>query len=254
MRESESLERVAGKNEVCVKKILWWIRELLFPRRCPVCDKPVRPAGHLICDTCKGKLKYISEIHCMKCGKPLAAETEEYCSDCKKKKHKFIQGKSVYEYKSAAGMIYRFKYGKRQEYAEFLGREMVVRFEEDIRRWKAQALIPVPIHKSRKRRRGYNQAELLAVEISKRTGIPVKKNLLVRCKKTVPLKMLKDAERQNNLKKAFKIGKNDVKLSTIIIIDDIYTTGSTVNEMADVLNKVGIDKIYVLTLAIGSVN
>ena len=237
-----------------MKKILWWMRELFFPRRCPVCDKPVRPAGCLICAACKHKLKYVSEIHCLKCGKPLVDETEEYCRDCRKKKHKFVQGKSLYEYKSAAGTIYRFKYAKRREYAEFLGKEMAEHFSEDMKRWKAEALIPVPIHKSRKRQRGYNQAELLAVEISRRTGIPVKKNLLVRSKKTVPQKMLKDAERQNNLKKAFKIGQNDVKLSTIIIIDDIYTTGSTVNEMADILNRVGIDKVYVLTLAIGSVN
>ena len=234
-----------------MKKILWWIRELLFPRRCPICDKPVRPAGELICAACKTKLKYVSEIHCMKCGKPLQEATKEYCEDCSKKKHKYIQGKSLYEYKSAAGMIYRFKYGKRREYAEFLGKEMAEHFSSDLKKWGAEMLIPVPIHKIRKKQRGYNQAELLAAELSRQTGIPMKNNLVVRCKKTVPQKMLKDEERQNNLKKAFKIGQNDVKLSTIIIIDDIYTTGSTVNEMADVLRKAGIDKIYVLTLAIG---
>ena len=236
-----------------VKKLIWWIRELLFPRRCPVCDRPVKPAGHLICDICKDKLKYVSEVHCMKCGKPLGKDTEEYCEDCRKKKHKYIQGKSLYEYKSAAGTIYRFKYGKRKEYAEFLGKEMSEHFGKNIRNWKADALVPVPIHKSRKRQRGYNQAELLAVELGKRLGIPVKSELIVRVRKTLPQKLLKESERQNNLKKAFKIGRNDVKLSTIIIIDDIYTTGSTVNEMADILNKMGIDKVYVLTLAIGSV-
>ena len=236
-----------------MKKLIWWIRELLFPRRCPVCDRPVKPAGHLICDICKDKLKYVSEVHCMKCGKPLGKDTEEYCEDRRKKKHKYIQGKSLYEYKSAAGTIYRFKYGKRKEYAEFLGKEMAEHFGKNIRNWKADALVPVPIHKSRKRQRGYNQAELLAVELGKRLGIPVKSELIVRVRKTLPQKLLKESERQNNLKKAFKIGQNDVKLSTIIIIDDIYTTGSTVNEMADILNKMGIDKVYVLTLAIGSV-
>ena len=191
-------------------------------------------------------------MYCMKCGKPLFKEMEEYCEDCKKKRHKFVQGKSLYEYKSAAAIIYRLKYGKRQEYAEFLGRDMAEHFVWDMKNWKAEALVPVPIHKTRKRQRGYNQAELLANEISRCTGIPVEKDLLVRCKKTIPQKLLRDAERQNNLKKAFKMGRNDVKLSTIIIIDDIYTTGSTVNEMADVLEKMGIDKIYVLTLAIGT--
>ncbi len=235
-----------------MKRVLWWIRELLFPRRCPVCDKPVRPAGHLICDKCRNKLKYVSKIQCMKCGKPLYKETEEYCEDCKKKHHEFVRGKSLYEYKTASGMIYRFKYGKRREYAEFLGWEMAKYFEDDIRKWKAEALIPVPIHKSRKQQRGYNQAELLAAELSRRTGIPMKSDLVVRLRKTIPQKLLKQSERQNNLKKAFKIGKNDVKLSTIIIIDDIYTTGSTVDEMTKLLKETGIEKVYVLTLAIGS--
>ena len=120
-----------------------------------------------------------------------------------------------------------------------------------IRGWQAQALIPVPIHKERRRKRGYNQAELLADRLGKRMGIPVRNDLIVRCKKTIPQKNLKGAERENNLKRAFKIRRNDVKLSTIIIIDDIYTTGSTVDEMAEMLGQLGIDKIYVLTLAIG---
>lgn len=193
----------------------------------------------------------VREAGCMKCGKPLEEETEEYCSDCRKKKHAYAQGKSLYEYHSAAEAIYRFKYGKRREYAAFFGREMTRHFGRLIDFWQAEALVPVPIHKARRRKRGYNQAELLAEEIGKRTGIPVIKDLVIRCRNTRPLKELKGAERENNLKRAFKIGRNDVKLSTIIIIDDIYTTGSTVDEMAKVLKEIGIDKVYVLTLAIG---
>lgn len=225
---------------------------MLFPRRCPVCDNAVRPAGKLICDSCREKLHYVSQVHCMKCGKPLLEEEEEYCIDCKKKKHSYVQGKSLYEYRSIADSIYRFKYGKRREYAEFFGEELAKHFAPVIKRWKVEAIIPVPVHTSRKRERGYNQAELLADELGKHLGIPVEKNLIVRCKKTIPQKELKGAERQNNLKKAFKIVGNDVKLSTIIIVDDIYTTGSTVDEMVEVLKGTGIDKVYVLTLAIGS--
>lgn len=232
-------------------KLIWWMRELLFPRRCPVCDKPVKPAGKLICGGCRAKLVHVREAGCMKCGKPLTEEYEEYCSDCRKKRHVYTQGKSLYEYHSAAKAIYRFKYGNRREYAEFFGKEMTERFGKLMDFWQAEALIPVPIHKARRRKRGYNQAELLAEEIGKRTGIPVIRDLVVRHKNTRPQKELKGAERENNLKRAFKIGRNDVKLSTIIIIDDIYTTGSTVDEMAQVLKEIGIDKVYVLTLAIG---
>lgn len=234
-----------------MKTIFWWIRELLFPRRCPVCDKPVKPAGKLICDSCRKKLRYVSRVHCMKCGKSLPDEETEYCRDCRKKSHSYRQGKSLYEYRSIADSIYRFKYGKRREYAEFFGREMAEHFADTIKQWHAQALVPVPIHASRKKERGYNQAELLAKELGRCLGIPVRDDLIVRCKKTIPQKELKGVERQNNLKKAFKIVRNDVKLSTIIIIDDIYTTGSTVDEMAEMLKRTGINTVYVLTLAIG---
>jgi len=235
-----------------LKKIVWWIRELLFPRRCPVCDRPVKPAGKKICDVCREKLRYVSGAYCMKCGKPLSGETAEYCMECRQKKHEFVQGMSLYEYESAAASIYRFKYAKRREYAEFFGEELSERFGEMIRKWNVDALIPVPIHKTRKRERGYNQAELLAQQLGRRTGLPVVSDLLVRCRKTTPQKELNALQRQNNLKKAFKISQNDVKLSTIIVIDDIYTTGSTVDEMTKILKQAGVGKVYVLTLAIGS--
>lgn len=178
---------------------------------------------------------------------------DEYCKDCGKRKHEFVQGKSLYEYSSAAASIYRFKYGKRREYADFYGEELAKRFGETIRRWGAEALVPVPVHEKRKRERGYNQAELLAVCLGKRLHIPVKQNLLVRSKETVPQKELNAAQRQNNLKRAFKIGKNDVKLSTIIVVDDIYTTGSTVDEIARTLKQAGVKQVYILTLAIGNI-
>lgn len=218
-----------------------------------MCDRPVKPAGKIICDSCRGKFKLVPEEHCMKCGKPIPGENEEYCRECRQKKHEFVQGLSLYEYGSVAASIYRFKYAKRKEYAEFYGQELSERFGEIIRRWNVDALVPVPIHKTRKRERGYNQAELLADQLNIRTGVPVKKNLLVRCRKTAPQKELNAFQRQNNLKKAFKISQNDVKLSTIIVIDDIYTTGSTVDEMARILKQAGVGKVYVLTLAIGSI-
>ena len=113
------------------------------------------------------------------------------------------------------------------------------------------ALVPVPIHFSRKRKRGYNQAELIARELSKHSGIPMNTQLIRRQGRTRPLKGLSYVERQNNLKRAFKIYKNDVKLNTIVIIDDIYTTGSTIDTITRVLHEAGIAKIYYMALTIG---
>ena len=113
------------------------------------------------------------------------------------------------------------------------------------------ALIPVPIHSSRMRSRGYNQAELVARELSRHSGIPVNTKLIQRVKRTKPLKSLSHSERQNNLKRAFKILQNDVKLNTIVIIDDIYTTGSTIDAMTGVLNDAGVKNVYYMALTIG---
>ena len=119
--------------------------------------------------------------------------------------------------------------------------------------WKVDALVPVPLHPARKRKRGYNQAELLALEIGKQLGLRVENNWLIRTKNTVPQKLLNGQERQNNLKKAFNIGRNDVKLyDRIILVDDIYTTGTTLDEIAALLKSHGVSEVYCVTLACGA--
>ncbi len=187
----------------------------------------------------------------MKCGKKLYQE-EEYCGDCRRREHRYIRGRALYEYDSVALSIYRLKYGKRQEYAEYFGEEMGRMLEEFIRQVKPDALIPIPLHKKRLQKRGYNQAALLAKQLGACSGVPVYDKLLLRVKNTMPLKRQNLEERQNNLKRAFKMAQNDVKLNTIIIIDDIYTTGSTIDEAAYALQAVGISQVYFITLACGS--
>lgn len=228
------------------------IKDLFFPRRCPVCDRPVKPAGALVCLKCAGRLRYVREPVCLKCGKPLAQPQQEYCYDCAHKKHEYDRGISLYQYGSIKGCVYRFKYGGRQEYAAFLGREMARHLGKQILAWKPDALVPVPLHSERERKRGYNQAELLARELGKYLEVPVLADWICRSRNTVPQKLLDGQERQNNLKKAFKIGRNDVKLKTIVIIDDIYTTGSTVDAIALVCRRYGVRKIYFAALSIGN--
>ena len=94
--------------------------DLLFPKRCPICDGIVGFRKGYVCPQCLGKIKPVNGPVCMKCGKPLSDE-EEYCLDCRKKKHLFCRGAAVFEYRSIAIAIYRFKYGGRQEYAFFSG-------------------------------------------------------------------------------------------------------------------------------------
>ena len=227
------------------------ILDILFPRRCVICDEITDQMGEAVCRKCRGRILYIKEPCCMKCGKQLRKGEQEYCEDCERNPHLYIQGKALYDYGSMADSIFRFKYAGRMEYADFYGKELYEKEAGWLSLIRPDALVPVPAHPSRKRKRGYNQAELVARHLSRLSGIPVKNSLICRTKRTQPLKNLSHAERQNNLKKAFKILRNDVKLSTILIIDDIYTTGSTIDSMSEVLQGAGIREVYFMTLTIG---
>ena len=116
---------------------------------------------------------------------------------------------------------------------------------------KPDALIPIPLHRARRISRGYNQAEILAKAMGECLGIRVETLLLKRRKNTVPQKKLNPEERQNNLKRAFIIARNDVKLERVVLVDDIYTTGITMNEAARVLKEAGVKEVYFVTLACG---
>ena len=227
------------------------VLDLLFPKRCVVCDEIAGQEGKAVCRRCRDKILYVQEPFCLKCGKQLQHEEQEYCEDCKKNRHLYIQGSALYDYGSMADSIFRFKYAGRMEYADFYGRELYERKAGWLSMVQPDALVPVPIHAARKRKRGYNQAELVARHLSSLCGVPVNNSLIYRPKQTAPLKDLSHSERQNNLKRAFKIRQNDVKLSTIVIIDDIYTTGSTVDAMSRTFREAGVGQIYFMALAIG---
>lgn len=225
--------------------------EILFPLRCTFCDTVLPLGEEKICRSCRGKIRYLKGALCYCCGKPVKEE-QEYCFDCGKRQHEFIQGAALFEYEFVRHSLYKFKYGGRKEYGVCYGDYMSRYFRNKLVQWKPQALIPVPLHKKRMRKRGYNQAEVLANDLSEYWQIPVIKDLVIRRKNTRPMKELDGVERQNNLKKAFLLGRNDVKLSTVIIIDDIYTTGNTIDAVASVCKEAGIKNIYFLTISIGS--
>ena len=120
--------------------------------------------------------------------------------------------------------------------------------------WRAQAFVPIPLHPSRRRKRGFNQAELLAKELSGRSGIPADAGLLMRVKKTRAQKELNDQERLTNLKDAFSVRKRKVPYQNIILVDDIYTTGSTMDAAAKVLKENGAKNIYFVCICVGNGN
>lgn len=228
--------------------------DLVFPRRCPVCDRPVHPFGALICTPCSGMLQRVQAPFCRRCGKQLLSAAENLCRDCRVLPHVFERGRTVFTYHSAAGGIFRFKYKGRQEYGTYYGRCMAQKLGEAAggESRMPDYLVPVPVSARRLRRRGYNQALILAQEISRQTGIPVLSDTLRRVTDTLPMKNMTPAERQNNLKKAFQAFGNDVELNSIMLIDDIYTTGATIDACAHALYRRGARRVCFITLAAGA--
>jgi len=231
------------------------MRELLlsifFPRRCPVCDEVVLD-GQKICPACVKKLIYIKEPACKKCGKKLEDERQEYCGDCVRKQHYFLQGKGVFSYQKEMKLsMYRFKYSNRREYALFYADAAAKQYGEWLSRHKIEAIVPIPMYPGKKRRRGYNQAEVFAKALSQRMGIVIENKMVRRVKNTSPLKELSEKQRKDNLKGAFQVDANIVKYSKILLVDDIYTTGATVDAVAEVLQKAGVKEVYFLSICIG---
>lgn len=193
----------------------------------------------------------IEEPRCKKCGKPIRQKEEEFCYDCEREDLCYEQGRSLWIHKMpVSSSIYAFKYKNRRVYGEVYGREMAKMFRKIIRLWEIDVIVPVPLHRKKQKKRGYNQAEILAKEIGFRVGIPVDTTLIKRKKNTVPQKEFTRKERKKNLKNAFEVtGKVEGK--RVLIIDDIYTTGSTIDSISILLKKAGAEKTYFLTISIG---
>lgn len=232
-----------------------FIWDVLFPRRCALCDGVLPVGERLRCQKCGNAVIYIGEDYCMKCGKPVR-EGEEFCADCAGRETSYESGRALFLYDSLMQKsISRFKYHGRCEYAQFYGEELYKRFGGWVRSVSPDALIPVPIHKKRYQKRGYNQAELVAKELGKRSGIPVISDYLERRKNTLPQKELSERERFSNLYDAFCVRSVTRELynnlNCVIIIDDIFTTGSTIEACSKTLRVQGIEKIFFLCISIG---
>lgn len=235
-----------------IKKIITNCVDMIFPPRCPICDDIIVPKGGDTCFNCTEALTPVGRVYCLKCGKPLKDSGKPYCNECTIKERKFDECRSAFVYDDAMRKsIYRFKYNKRREYAKFYAKEIVKHCGDKILEYNAQAIIPVPMYKRKERDRGYNQAFLVAKEISLLTGIPVFDKYILRNKSTKIMRNLGAAERENNLKKAFKIHGDVVKLNDVIVIDDIFTTGATLNAVATCLKAYGVKKVYGICLSTG---
>ena len=239
------------------------LADVLFPPICPVC-RDVIPMGKrasfyegkpeytsFVCEPCLKKFRFIEGNICEVCG--AEAETgKTLCHVCEKALRSFAGGRSVFDYNGAArAMMMSFKYNGKAEFADFLCHAAVKRHGDWIRSLKPDAIVPVPIHPEKLKERGYNQAELLAKGIASATGVPMR-DILMRRKETGASKELGQKSRVLNLKDAFALKGQIPAGKRFLLVDDILTTGVTLESCTALLLEEGkAEAVYVLSLCSG---
>ena len=234
-------------------KLLPILLECIYPARCPLCHDIIRPRGALLCSTCKKDMKVLKEPRCKKCSKAIDTFEAEYCFDCAHTKHYFTEGFAPFSYnrKMQQSMMY-FNFRGRKEYGNFYAEVLGHTVAGAIKRWQPEVLIPVPLYKKKQRNRGYNQAEVIGRVLSQRFSIPIQTDLIERIRSTEAQKELSSKERRKNLKNAFRAAPKVGEYNSVLLVDDIYTTGSTVDAIARELKKNGVDQVFFITVCIGS--
>ena len=237
------------------------IAKIIFPDniyciRCASIIDSTRP--YALCDDCIRNFHWTNKKTCDKCGK-LMEDDGIYilCKDCRHDSHYFKKGFTCLMYGLyEKELVLAFKYGKQGYMGEKLADMMMDRMEPEFENGlNVDIVIPVPIHKKKLRQRGFNQAELMARPLSKKWGLPLDCKTLIRTKSTPAMSNLTPLQRRENIAGAFvieKVKEGVVKDKSILLVDDVYTTGSTVDECSKVLLAAGAKDVYVITLAAGA--
>jgi ComF family protein len=230
-------------------KIVDTALSLVFPWRCPGCGELVS-YPEVVCRGCARHMRHIGFPFCKKCGAPFPVHwTVEICPECHTQKSALTQIRSLYYYENLVQkMILEVKYGRRARYLYYLSQELFSYIQTCFHP-HVDAIVPVPLHRRRAWERTFNQAELMAHYLSGLLDVPVWK-ALQKPKKTPPQSSLSGIARRANLKGAFSCKMKGPRRVSVLLIDDVITTGATLQECARVLRKsAGVKKIYAITVA-----
>lgn len=237
-----------------MNSILNTFTDSIFPRTCPVCGEIVVPAGRLICRSCLDSLSFVRAPVCEKCGKQVLTYSQHLCYDCTHMPKTYMVNRALLNYdETARKCMVGIKYKNCREHAELFGKMMAYRLKQYITDVAPDCLVPVPVHSSRYKARRYNQAELIAEVIGRELGIPVRTDILFRVKHTEAMKKLDPEERLKNLEEAFSVNTEVIsnKISKVMLVDDIYTTGATIEACSKILCSYGL-KTASICVCIGS--
>ncbi|OOF65671.1 phosphoribosyltransferase family protein [Rodentibacter sp. Ppn85] len=222
-----------------------------FQFNCVLCQSSLKQGQNGLCSTCQRQIQQY--IYCGGCGAPLQYFSR-YCGRCGNNEFAWDRMVIVGHYdESLSRLIHRFKYQKQFWLDRTLARLLLLSVYEARRNHGLtfpQAIIPVPLYHLRQWQRGYNQADLLAKTISRWLEIPCISHIVKRVKHTHTQRGLSAAIRRQNLKNAFKIDlSKPFPYQRVALVDDVITTGSTLNEIAKLLRGLGVQEIQVWGLA-----
>jgi ComF family protein len=237
-----------------------WLVDWLYPPRCRACGGRIHGRdAEYFCSICWERIQLVSHPLCDLCGRPFpdAAGADHACGACLSRPPRFVAARAwacypreELEEHPLRQVVYKFKYGRRISLGKPLGRLMARGCREFLDGCQADLIVPVPLHPKRLRWRGFNQALLLARQVSRAYKIPADPFVLRRDHATPPQTQLPEDERRRNVRGAFSLDPDrSVDGKTVLLVDDIYTSGATVNECSRVLKREGAKAVFVLTLA-----
>lgn len=228
----------------------------LFPPICPLCSKELLDKGEHICKSCQKEEIFIKGATCYSCGKPIKNYEKEYCSDCRQHPKNFERGMGLCIYqKPVTDSLAAIKYKNQRKFAQYYLEEIRKRKYKELQQLKVDVVIPVPIYRKKRRKRGFNQAEIFAKGIAQMLDVPMYTKIVERIHDTKPQKQLNPGERKKNLKKAFCGNYKEYQKAgmpkRVLLVDDIYTTGSTAQTVTAALKQMGVREVYVFCIAVG---
>ena len=255
--ESEvSRSQSAGAAAAAGRHVLRALLDFALPPRCPACGLIVAEP-HAFCLACWQSLSWLGEPCCARCGLPFeygSPSEERECGACLADPPRFERLRSAVAYgETARKVALKLKYGGRPSVAETLARFIARHLSPcDAARASASILVPVPLHRWRIWKRGYNQAALIATALSARSGIPAELDVLRRIKPTPALRGLNRRERALAVRGAFAVdeaGRERVKGKVAILVDDVFTSGATADACARALRRAGAERVEMVCWA-----
>jgi len=235
--------------------LLHSLLDLVYPRECAGCRQTAEDAPLHICWECRSAFAFITDAYCERCGDPVDGMVEQsfQCSACTNRRPHFDMARSAVRYRGPLqSALQRFKYngapGLRRDFVPLLQACVTTHFGGCF----LDAVTFVPLYPRRERERTYNQSRLLAADLARGLGLPLASDCLRRIRPTVTQTALTAAQRRRNVSGAFvSLNRRWIEGRSLLLVDDVMTTGATVDQCARVLKEAGAARVYAVTVARG---